>query len=334
MRVAIQGDGIAATACNFLLRQAGIRVAMNPVGRARLPVVLLSRSSQTLFEQVFGLSDIFEGLPGVSRRYVKWGSSEPLVLPHSAVVVSECFLLDSIRAKQAAQELPSIDSADWIVEAAPRPSATEHVFGSRRATVIHATLRHDSDIGTCWVESLAEGWMFLIPDGSGGGWLMSVGAAPESQIEESSLIAKQIQNVGEPAGAFSSHPSISLPLSGENRLACGSAAVAFDPLCGDGVGHALREAILASAVIRKAPSQNSDALTAHYTARITGGFRRHLATCLKFYESGGDGPWWQSAAQCLRDGIAWCDDQLRGMNPFRYRLSGLELEELRETNSP
>ena len=33
-------------------------------------------------------------------------------------------------------------------------------------------------------------------------------------------------------------------------LACGTAAMAFDPLCGDGTAHAIREAILASAVIR------------------------------------------------------------------------------------
>jgi len=38
-------------------------------------------------------------------------------------------------------------------------------------------------------------------------------------------------------------------LRGPDWLACGTAAVAFDPICGDGTAQAMREAILGCAVI-------------------------------------------------------------------------------------
>ena len=38
-------------------------------------------------------------------------------------------------------------------------------------------------------------------------------------------------------------------MCGPGWLSCGTAALSFDPICGDGTGHAVREGILAAAVI-------------------------------------------------------------------------------------
>ena len=83
--------------------------------------------------------------------------------------------------------------------------------------------------------------------------------------------------------------------------------MAFDPICGDGTAHAIREAILASAVIRalaKGGSQND--LLSHYEARLTAGFQRHLAQCRQFYLSGGTGPLWTSELEAIDRGLQWC----------------------------
>jgi flavin-dependent dehydrogenase len=64
---------------------------------------------------------------------------------------------------------------------------------------------------------------------------------------------------------FSASPRIPAPLCGPGWLACGSAAMGFDPICGDGTAHAVREAILALAVIRG----GDHGMPAHYEARLT-----------------------------------------------------------------
>ena len=81
-------------------------------------------------------------------------------------------------------------------------------------------------------------------------------------------------------------------MAGPGWLACGTAALGFDPLCGDGAGNAVREAILGSAAIRRAiATDEADSLAAHYQARLLAGFKRHVALCFEFYKSGRSGPW-------------------------------------------
>lgn len=103
----------------------------------------------------------------------------------------------------------------------------------------------------------------------------------------------------------------------------------FDPICGDGTAHAIREAILTAAVIRAAANHcETQELFSHYDARLTAGFERHLAQCLEFYRSGHSGPWWESESRSLQQGLEWCGRQLRNRREFHYRLDGFELHAL------
>lgn len=106
--------------------------------------------------------------------------------------------------------------------------------------------------------------------------------------------------------------------------------MAFDPICGDGTAHAIREAILASAVIR-AVAEGGDArgLLAHYQARLTAAFERHLTLCRQFYLSGGDSRLWRSELEAIDQGIQWCHAALANHPGFRYQLRGFELEAVR-----
>lgn len=106
--------------------------------------------------------------------------------------------------------------------------------------------------------------------------------------------------------------------------------MAFDPICGDGTAHAIREAILASAVIRAlAKRGHPDELLSHYEARLTAGFRRHLMLCRQFYLSGGTGAFWTSELDAIDRGIQWSDAKLGAHAGFRYQLRGFELEAVR-----
>lgn len=293
---------------------------------------MLSDNALKLIRDVFGQSDLFRDGVRIRRRLVAWGeNARALVLDHSATVVSEQSLLDSLGPELGSANEPRDAAADWTVFASRPlpPAAIEHHFGSRLAFAGPVKLKQGADHETCWIESLESGWLFLIPGGNRSGSLISVGAPADSALPQSRVIAEQIDQLTAPASEFPAYPRIVSPLCGPGWLACGSAAMGFDPICGDGTAHAIREAILASAVIRASANEPSDdQLFAHYEARLAAGFRRHLLLCEQYYKSGGAGSWWKSELAALRRGIEWCDDKLHPALNFQYRLDGFELSRI------
>jgi hypothetical protein len=298
----ILGDGVAACCCAHLL---GARI--QTTDRSRLPALIVGDATQRLIAGVFGRDDLFAGLPRIERRVVAW-RSDAVAVPHRAVVISEEELVSRLRPAGGAD-------VEWTVRASrPLPAeCVEQHFGTRVATASPVEVKGDPQ--AFWIESLDAGWLFLLP-----GWLLAVGGEVDAMLAESRLIAQQIGDRGPAGAAWPAHPRIVDPLCGVGWLSCGTAAVGFDPICGDGTGTAVREGILAAAVIRAAG--NPADLCAHYTARVVAGFRRHLELCREYYRTGGDGAWWRQELEALDRGIAWC-----GVDPeFHYRLNGFELE--------
>jgi hypothetical protein len=329
--ISIHGGGIAASCCRRLLSRQGFRIVGEPVERPNLPAIMLRDTTQKLLADVLDRNDLFTRLHQIRRRAVLWGeSAQPVVVPHSAVVVSEAALLDCIQ-----EELPPGDGeTDWSIfsgraQPADGPPREEHDFGCRIAAAVPVKLKSEASSDTCCIESQKEGWLFLLPTGPASGWLLCVGGCPESILADSRLVAAQIAEASPTAGQFPSHPRAIEPLAGPGWLACGSAALGFDPLCGEGAGNATREAILAAAVIR-AVSEGEDArhLAAHYSARLIAGFRKHLEICRDYYSTGHRGAWWDRQVADLDRGLEWCSQQLAAFPGFRYRLSGFALEKV------
>lgn len=328
--VLIQGEGIAASCCARLLIEAGLPFTVAPRPRLKLPAVMLSETTQKLLRDVFDRDDLFNGLLQIRKRVVMWGEVPRLTtLPHSAVVVSESELLTRIHQQLEYREDPNRAEPEWTVFASaplPPPSTETH-FGLRPAAASPVKLKRESDCETCWIESLESGWLFLLPTGTETGWLLSVGGPVDALVGMSRLIKEHIDGLGPSQGTFASHPRIASPLSEPGWLACGTAALAFDPLCGDGAGNAVREAILGAAMLGAIVNGfDLDSLIAHYHSRLIAGFERHVALCLQFYQSGGSGGWWADQAESCRRGLAWCSEQLSEKPPFRYRLNGFALE--------
>jgi hypothetical protein len=329
----IRGTGVAASCCAHLLEAAGFRVNLAESQRPRIPAILVSEAAQALLRDVYGRTELFEGLFHIDRRIVAWEpESPPVTLPHQAVAISEEALLELLRP--TAGETAPADLADWtLYTSRPLPWLVEqHRFGSRTASLVPVDLK-DAGPPACCIEALECGWLFLIPTSPALGWLISIGSPYEVLLAESRLIADQV-NVSGPAGAtFPAYPAIADPLCVPRWLACGAAAMSFDPLCGDGTGNAVREAILASAVIRAA-SEGGDVerLLSHYRARLTAGFLRHLELCRGFYISGNRGPWWEREIASLEEGMAWCRQALGAGNVNHYRLSGFQLQAIRPSH--
>ena len=100
-------------------------------------------------------------------------------LAHAAVVVSERELLSELEHVLDPLDDHLDHEADFTIYAS-RPLPTdpvEHCFGSRSAHAAPVRLKDAHDSASCWIESLEDGWLFLIPDAVDSGWLLSVGSS-------------------------------------------------------------------------------------------------------------------------------------------------------------
>jgi hypothetical protein len=297
--------------------------------------LLINDQTQSLLREIFADGRLFEGDLRIRKRVVRWGiEAKTLELPHDGLVVCEQNLVDRLWQKtgilEPAQSIDNSPRPAWTVVASPGLGSlpAPNGFGARRASTASVVLRSDAAKDCCWIESLPEGWLFLLPAGDGRAVLIGAGYAPAELIEQSGLIASQISNVNlaAPNGVFPAFPQILTSLCGPGWVACGSAAMTFDPLCGEGAGHAAREAILAAAVLSAtAKRPDEDKLFSHYSTRLMQGYLRHLRACLPFYRSGGSSGFWHAEAEALERGIAWIECRLRGCARFTYSLCGFDM---------
>ncbi|MEI9812622.1 MAG: hypothetical protein WDO18_08055 [Acidobacteriota bacterium] len=178
---------------------------------------MLSGAALALIGDVFGPLDGFSALHRIRRRVVLWGANaSPITMEHAAVVLSERALLDAVDPHLSPAPKKAKQTSTWsILTSPPLPAGTkEHHFGHRRATAVSVTLRDRVDSSACWVESVRDGWLFLIPTGPNSAYLLAVGDRPEPLLDTSRLIAQRIEQLCEPAGEFPAHPRLRWPLCG------------------------------------------------------------------------------------------------------------------------
>jgi hypothetical protein len=334
--VRILGDGVAACCCAKLFSANSVPYSTESKERFNLPAILISESTQLLVRDVFADSTIFRGLHRINKRIVAWGpEAKPAVIPHSAVVASEEMLLKRLWEKMpygTDNGMPrEHQPSQWTILSSTNGDypRSESGFGSRVASLRAVRLTAKAEKNACWIESTASGWLFLLSTGEEDGVLIAVGQQPDELIEEGRLIPERIDILSTSEKRSPAYPRIHYPLSGADWMACGAAALTFDPLCGEGAGNAVREAILASATVR-AVLQGSEpmALLEEYSVRMLGGFHRHLELCKQFYLNGGVGDWWKAELELLEKGIAWTHHQLQAASRPKHKLVGFELQPL------
>ncbi len=325
--VVILGDGIAARCCAHLLSRAGLQVVLQGTQRSRIPAILVSRTAAALIDDVFQSRTLFSDLHQITSRVVAWGSAaKKNQLPHLAAVISEDALLQRLGVPvMGAPPQDFVPDFTIYASGALPPEAEHRAFGSRRASAAPVLLA-GAEPAASYIESLGTGWLFLVPDSLSSAWLLSIGADLESHFAQSRIIAPLIEPVQSTGREFPACPRISVPLGGHGWLACGTAALAFDPICGDGSAQAVREAILACAVIRAiSAGGDEESLIAHYETRLLAGMQRHLALCAEYYRIGA-GPWWQTELRALQQGFDWCSARLALSPEPRYSLRDFDLE--------
>ncbi|GAA0303458.1 hypothetical protein GCM10009087_11600 [Sphingomonas oligophenolica] len=326
--VLIRGDGVSVATAVRLLRCDGLELAgAGETVRSPAPVVMLSEAALALLRDIFGRPDLFGGGAPIARRIVAWGGGEPAILPHKAIVVTGAELTAEL-------PLPPLPAPDGDVcftlrGTPPFPDGGVRHFGRRGAMAVAVDLVAQADRQACHIEAIESGWLFLIPCGAGKAWLLGVGDALDVLLGQSRLVSAQIGTIGPVAARFETAPRMLENLVGHDWLACGTTAIAFDPICGDGTAQAAREAVLAAAVIagikRSGGGEERSALLGHYQAMLLAAMRRHLQISLPFYRSGGTSPWWREQAAAVADGHAWCTARLATMPEPRFMLRGARL---------
>lgn len=331
-----------ATAAH-LLDRAGFAFLREPGLRRPVPVIMLSDPALALLRDVFGDASLFADRPRIEQRVVKWGSAEAVTMPHGAVVVSEYIIADVLdmfpRGNTAKRSSAKPDRAQlniqhsndfngkFVVQAMPPFSSGETLrFGERLSATARVTLKADAPARSCWIEAVDVGWLFLIPDGFGQAWLLAVGGAPEALAQAAPLIGPLIDTLEPTGGQFDTSPRMLAQLAGDDWLACGTGAIAFDPICGDGTAQAAREGILAAAVIGALARGEEPALLAtHYHSLLLASLRRHLQLSLPFYANGGAGRWWHDQYAAAREGYERTTALLAKLPEPRFALHGFDL---------
>lgn len=320
--VEIAGGGVAAACCDHLLRQAGADVRRDRHARTAVPALMLSDPARALLRDCLAQPALFADKPRITRRIVAWGGQEPVALPHQAVMLGAGNLDFALPAG-----LVPTDPAAFTIAAARSPvDAPMERFGDRIGETAPVRLLDPTDSDACWVEAVEDGWLFMIPAREDSGWLLAIGASCAHLLDQSRHLAPRIAADTERAAQFDTTPRMLRSMARNRSLACGSASMAFDPICGDGTALAVRQAILASAIAVACHEGEDEALLlAHYRAMMTAAMRRHLRLCSEFYATGGTGPWWRTQQDALADGFAACSARLEREPPPRFALDGFRL---------
>lgn len=327
--IAILGDGISARCCTRLLERSGIRVSVDTRQRSGNPAVMLSEATLNLLNDCLGERLPTDQYHPITRRIVAWGDNDAVSIKHSGIALGAHQLNKLL--PQPVSGIGADTAADFRVFAAtPFPESSHQSFGKRIGSSAEVVLLCKEESNACWIESLDSGWIFLIPTAHGQGWLLGVGAELDTLLSRSRYLQRRVV-VAQPARAiFETAPRMLNRLSGPNWLACGTQAIAFDPICGDGTGQAAREAILAAAVIqaladRDCAETSCDKILTHYHSLLLASMRRHLRLCAQFYTSGGCTPWWQQQVSDLIKGFEWCSAQLEKLPEPKYELHNFRL---------
>jgi len=328
--VTITGRGIGvATAAHGLIGRGipVVTVAPPALPRGGAPLVMLGEQAQGLLRDVFAghapLARELDASHRITRRIVRWGGQEAHVVPHSGLVIAADRLGDALPWPEPVDADAGAGAAFALSTDAPQGSTLLR-FGRREASATRVVLEACADPHAALVEAIDAGWLFCIPTGDGAGWLLTVGAEPDHALRESRLVAPAVAATGAVSTCFETAPRMLDDATAPGFLTLGSGALAFDPICGDGVATAVRGGVLAAAVAAEMfdPALDPGALNGHYRAMVIAAMRRHLAVSWPFYARGGPGAWWREQADALAEGHAWCTRQLAAAGEARFVLAG------------
>ena len=197
-----------------------------------------------------------------------------------------------------------------------------HCFGRRRAWAAPVALRSGAPSDRCVMAAMEAGWVFLLPVKGGRASLQLISIhsseslpSPAQVVGATRAVRDCVGEVGAWSDPVPSMARIRLPVGKlgsprrPGRIAIGEAAVAFDPICGDGVGHALRGAVLTTIVLQTvARGASPVTCLGRYSSMLRRTMSHHLGICLRFYRDIAIYGGWCDEIVAMEDGVRFLTD--------------------------
>jgi len=260
----------------------------------------------------------------VCKRIIRWGNNEnistikhpyralrkeilfgllhdKLIIEHDDIKINVFYDKSKLLSMNLTVFQYILQSFDWVIDATGRNSivkqigfAKNHAIGHRKIISTEVKMHNQSNINTMYIETLHDGWLLLTPIGENKGILQAMIAnykfephiVIENMLKRAVIIKSQISHSIGSVSLFDAFPQITDPLCGFKWISIGDSAISFDPLSGDGIGSALKCALLASGVINGiSQGMSKEKCLNHYSTRLRKALVDHLGECLRYYLS-------------------------------------------------
>ncbi len=316
--VRLEGHGIAAAAF-AALRGGDISWKQSIPSGERF--VALDPQTVKLLDSIFDLK-VASVTPSrwTTRRAVAWNSRSFEIMNAPALI---CDIAALARALTPCATDTAEDSTDWTVDCvADSPKRVALFEGGRKAATAFMTRPTNFDIDCAYIAATPVGWLYAAARSDDE--IVLTGVFAMGQGDVGACFQQSVRHLW-PTAARNiltvSHP-IAVPrfaVSTEpNRLLVGDSALAVDPIRGDGVGYAVRGAILASAVLDGAASMSeTDRWRDHYRNRLANVARQHILNCVEYYKSSWNSSIWEAEIAEMQ---AWAADNPENEIEFHLNM--------------
>lgn len=275
-----------------------VQIAADRRGAAH-PIVL-NGAARYLLDRIWGV-ELLAGLPHhvLARRIILWRDRTPRRIDDAAIVLDMWALAERMAAHAAAAGVTSPERAcaepvSWTVVATGRAAAGgTSLSGGERVALVAPVATAAADPDALLIEAGERGWAALVPTDRNGGVLFActpkTAASREDALADllagTHAVRRAVGAIDGPIAVFGAAPSLRSPLhSAPAAVFAGDAALAFDPLSGDGATVALRTAHLAASLAEAhARGTALEALMAFYSYRLARAMGVHVRGLLSLY---------------------------------------------------
>jgi len=279
---------------------------------------VLNGPARYILEQMWG-PDLLAGLPQhrLARRVILWRDRTPQRIEDAAVVIDAPALAQRMLEQAAAGGVSLADASDdapagWTIIATGRRAAGGEVLsgGARLAVTAPIALSTTADSDSLMIEAGPRGWVACVPTGRADGVLFActpaTRATPEQTLETvvagADAVRHAVAAVTGACAVLEAAPRLRCPPhDNATTVFVGDAAMAFDPLSGDGAGVALRTAHLAASLAEASVRGTKlGALHSFYSYRLARAMSVHIHGLLSFYAEPAFDLSWASELAAMR----------------------------------
>lgn len=324
-RATIFGDGIGGASTAVSLMNFGWRVDFAAPSQRSQRAIVLGGACLYLLERMWG-GDWLAGLPHhrLARRGIVWSDGDGQWVEESAIVVDAARLAASMAqraAERGARRTRTADAGAWTIVATREASPDALAGGCRIAVAAPVATTGQFDPEAMLIEATRRGWLALVPTGARSAELFAFTVERPTQqgwlerfARETRAIGRSVAAVVGPARTSEAAPRFRWPPHRDSGLFVGDAAIALDPMGGEGVAAALRTAHLAAALSEAcAQGVSRDEILQFYSMRLARVMATHLKGLIQLYQGSPFAPAWSDEIAAMRAMADTIDGRTSGL---------------------